>query len=118
MNKNPFSFQIDPSMFEPADAEEKKELIVSRKSFSFWQDVWRRLKKNPTGMAGLVLIILLMFFAFAGPLFIPYKYDEQVRGHETLTHAPQERAKEKEARPKVKTEAHNLLMISPLLLNC
>ena len=107
MNKNPFSFQIDPSMFEPADAEEKKELIVSRKSFSFWQDVWRRLRKNPTGMAGLVLIILLMFFAFAGPLFIPYKYDEQVRGHENLSpmQTPQERAKEKEARPKVKNRS-------------
>jgi oligopeptide transport system permease protein len=107
MAKNPFTFQIDPSMFEPANPEEKKELDIKRQSLSFWQDAWRRLRKNPTAMTGLVLIILLILFAFVGPLIIPYKYDEQVRGFENLLpmQTPQERAIIKEAIPKVKNRS-------------
>jgi oligopeptide transport system permease protein len=106
MAKNPFTFQIDPSMFEPANPEEKKELDIKRQSLSFWQDAWRRLRKNPTAMTGLVLIILLILFAFVGPLIIPYKYDEQLRGFENLLpmQTPQERAIIKEAIPKVKKQ--------------
>jgi oligopeptide transport system permease protein len=84
MSKNLFSLHIDPSMFEPASLEEKKELIIQRQSLSFWRDAWRRLRKNPTAMIGLVLIILSLLFAFVGPLIVPYKYDEQVRGFENL----------------------------------
>jgi oligopeptide transport system permease protein len=107
MAKNPFTLQIDPSMFEPANPEEKKELVVPRKSLSFWQDAWRRLRKNPTAMTGLVLIILLILFAFVGPFIIPYKYDEQVRGFENLLpmQTPQERAITKDAVPKVKNRS-------------
>jgi oligopeptide transport system permease protein len=107
MAKNPFTFQIDPSMFEPANPEEKKELDIKRQSLSFWQDAWRRLRKNPTAMTGLVLIILLILFAFVGPLIIPYKYDEQLRGFENLLpmQTPQERAIIKEAIPKVKNRS-------------
>ena len=84
MSKNLFSLHIDPSMFEPANPEEKKELIIKRQSLSFWRDAWRRLRKNPTAMIGLALIILSLLFAFVGPLIVPYKYDEQVRGFENL----------------------------------
>jgi oligopeptide transport system permease protein len=107
MAKNPFTLHIDPSMFEPANPEEKKELVIPRQSLSFWQDAWRRLRKNPTAMAGLVLIILLILFAFVGPFIIPYKYDEQVRGFENLLpmQTPQERASIKEAVPKVKNRS-------------
>ena len=84
MSKNSFSLHIDPSMFEPANPEEKKELIIQRQSLSFWRDAWRRLRKNPTAMIGLVLIILSLLFAFVGPLIVTYKYDEQVRGFENL----------------------------------
>ena len=84
MEKKPFSFHIDPSMFEPASLGEKKELIIQRQSLSFWRDAWRRLRKNPTAMIGLAMIILALLFAFVGPLIVPYKYDEQVRGFENL----------------------------------
>lgn len=107
MIKKPFTLHIDPSMFEPASPEEKKELTIKRRSVSFWQDAWRRLRKNPTAMAGLVLIILLLLFAFAGPLVIPYKYDEQIRGFENLSpmQTPEERAIVKEAVPKTKNRS-------------
>lgn len=93
MSKNPFSLHIDPSMFEPANPEEKRELIIQRQSLPFWRDAWRRLRKNPTAMIGLTLIILSLLFAFVGPLIVPYKYDEQIRGFENLSpmQTPQER---------------------------
>ena len=84
MVKKPFSYHVDPSMIEPASPGEKKELIIQRQGLSFWRDAWRRLRKNPTAMIGLVLIILSLLFAFVGPLIVPYKYDEQVRGFENL----------------------------------
>src|SRR5665647_758101 len=107
MAKKPFSFHTDPSMFEPADPEEKKELIIQRQSLSFWQDSWRRLRKNPTAMIGLTLIILALLFAFIGPLIVPYKYDEQVRGFENLSpmQTPQERSDAKAGVPKPKNRS-------------
>jgi len=101
MVKNPFSLHIDPSMFEPANPEEKKELIIQRQSLSFWQDAWKRLRKNPTAMIGLTMIILSLLFAFAGPTIVPYKYDEQTRGFENLSpmQSPQERDNAKNAVP-------------------
>lgn len=102
MVKNPFSLHIDPSMFEPANPEEKKELIIQRQSLSFWQDAWKRLRKNPTAMIGLTMIILSLLFAFVGPTVVPYKYDEQIRGFENLSpmQSPQERDDAKNAVPK------------------
>ena len=107
MAKKPLSLHIDPSMFEPADPEAKKQLIIQRQSLSFWQDAWRRLRKNPTAMIGLNMIVLLFLFAFVGPLLIPYEYDEQVRGFENLfpMQTPEERAIAKEAEPKVKNRS-------------
>jgi oligopeptide transport system permease protein len=101
MVKNPFSLHIDPSMFEPANPEEKKELIIQRQSLSFWQDAWKRLRKNPTAMIGLTMIILSLLFAFVGPTIVPYKYDEQIRGFENLSpmQSPQERDDAKNAVP-------------------
>lgn len=84
--KNPLSMQIDPSLFEPATQEEKVELIKLRKSTSYWKDAWRRLSKNPAAMIGLALIILIMLFAFVGPIIVKntwgYTYDTQMRGDE------------------------------------
>jgi oligopeptide transport system permease protein len=102
MKKKMFSFQIDPSMFEPATAEEKKELIIPRTSVSYWKDAWRRLRKNPAAMIGLALIIISLLFAFVGPLFIPYKYDQQIKGYENLApgQAPEQRDLLQAAKPK------------------
>ncbi len=79
MNK-PYTPQ--PDDFEPASVEEKEAFITKAKSVSYWKDAWRRLKKNKVAMAALVVIILLMLFAFIGPLFSSYDYSTQVRGEE------------------------------------
>lgn len=70
--------------FTPATLEEKADFIKERKSVSYWQDAWRRLRKNTVSMVALVVIILIAIFAFAGPTFVPYAYAQQIRGSENL----------------------------------
>lgn len=86
--KNPLSLQLDVSDFLPADNEEKQSLVVMRKSVSFWRDGLRRFRKNKIAMTSFIVIILIMLFAFVGPIFYPYSYEQQIRGSENL--APME----------------------------
>lgn len=44
---------------------------------SFAQDVWFRFRHKPTALAGLIIIVLLLLFAIAGPYLTPYGYDDQ-----------------------------------------
>ena len=82
--RNPLSFQLDVSDFLPAEESEKQSLVVMRESVNFWKDGFRRLKKNKVAMISLVVIILIMIFAFVLPSFYPYSYEQQIRGSENL----------------------------------
>ncbi|MDR2795486.1 MAG: ABC transporter permease [Spirochaetaceae bacterium] len=71
-------------LFAPAGAAEKSAFEPQLKSVSYWKDAWRRLKANRIAFVSLCFIVFLILFAYAGPLFIPYDYDEQIRGSENL----------------------------------
>ncbi|AEF86072.1 oligopeptide transport system permease protein OppC [Treponema primitia ZAS-2] len=75
---------MDALDFTPATREEKEAFIPQHKSVSYWEDAWRRLKRNHVAMVSLGVIIFLILFAYAGPLFVAYTYEEQVRGSENL----------------------------------
>ena len=45
---------------------------ISRPSLSFWQDAWRRLKKNKAAMFGLSLIIFYALLSIFAPMFSQY----------------------------------------------
>ena len=70
--------------FEPASTQEKASFIQDRKSVSYWRDAWRRLRRNRVAMVAMVIVILIALFAFVGPFFVPYDYDEQIRGANNL----------------------------------
>ncbi|MDR0936619.1 MAG: ABC transporter permease [Oscillospiraceae bacterium] len=104
MKKNPISIQpnIDkvleflPNDFELASENEKENFLELRAPRSYWQDAWRRLKKNAVAMIALGVLLLTFLFAFVGPFFIPYTNTEQVRGSENLnplTYSVREKAK-------------------------
>jgi oligopeptide transport system permease protein len=76
--------QLNPEDFTPSTPEEKKAFIPEHKSISYLKDAWRRLRKNYIAMASFGLIVFFFIFAFFGPYFTPYSYDEQVRGSENL----------------------------------
>lgn len=86
--KKLLSLQLNVSDFLPAEQEEKQNLVVMRKSVSFWRDGLRRFRKNTIAMISLTVIILIMIFAFILPSFYPYRYEQQIRGSENL--APME----------------------------
>lgn len=90
MKKNPLSFQLklDPEDFLPATKNEQEQLVVMRESVSFWKDGMRRFRKNKVAMVSLVVVIVVMIFAFIVPSFYPYTYRDQIRGSENL--APME----------------------------
>lgn len=70
--------------FAPATQDEKDNFMEDRQSVSYWKDAWRRLKKNTVAMVALGVVIFLFLFAFAGPLFIPYGYEQFNTGAEDL----------------------------------
>lgn len=56
--------------------DESREKIW-RKNRSFAGDVLFRLSRKPTAIAGFLIVILLILFAFVGPLFTSYNYATQ-----------------------------------------
>lgn len=95
MPKNPLSLQLDPADFLPATDEEKQSQVIMRESVSFWKDGMRRLLKNKVAMTSLVVIIIIMIFAFVVPHFYPYSYDAQIKGATNL--APMQYSAEEQA---------------------
>ncbi|MDR2795945.1 MAG: ABC transporter permease [Spirochaetaceae bacterium] len=86
----------EEGLFAPAGAAEKSAFEPRHKSVSYWKYAWRRLKANRMALASLCFIVFLILFAYAGPLFVPYDYDEQIRGSENLnlfTYSEQEMAR-------------------------
>lgn len=70
--------------FEPASMEEKERFIETTKGVSYWQDAWRRLKRNRVAMVSIYIIGIIFVFAFIGPLFSDYDYTTQLRGQENI----------------------------------
>jgi len=77
-------FKLTDADFEKAEDSEKESMVETRKSVSFWQDAARRFKANKVSMVALVVFILVLIFAFLGPVFIPYNYSDQYRSSQKL----------------------------------
>ncbi len=67
----------DPAMFEPLLLEERAGAEKVRASLSYWQDVRRRLFRDPLAVLGLIVIVMVLVLAIFGPVFSPYEYDAQ-----------------------------------------
>lgn len=67
---------IDADLFIPIQRDALLSEQITTPSLSFWEDVWRRLKKNKVAIAGLVTLILLGLFALFAPLISSHPYYE------------------------------------------
>lgn len=74
--KSPLSMQIDLSKFEKATDEEKAQQDVMSESTTFFKDGMRRLMKNPLAVGSIIVLILIICLSIAGPMVIPYRYEE------------------------------------------
>jgi oligopeptide transport system permease protein len=67
---------INKDKFQKLEPSTHHEAIV-RPSLTYWQDAWRRLKKNRLAMAGLTILCVLTILAIFAPLFSSYDYETQ-----------------------------------------
>ncbi|MCD6322844.1 MAG: ABC transporter permease [Clostridiales bacterium] len=74
---------IDKNKFKFV-TEKEKEYEEFRPSLTYWQDAWRRLKKNKISMVGLVGIILIILFGVVGPALTPMSYSDQINDFKNL----------------------------------
>ncbi len=55
-----------------------------RPSLTYWQDAWRRLKKNKLSVMGMIAVVLILLFGFVGPRFTDFSYSDQVNKYKNL----------------------------------
>jgi ABC-type dipeptide/oligopeptide/nickel transport system permease subunit len=70
------SMQLHDDLFQPVVKQADAEQIV-RPSMTYWQDAWRRLKKNKLAISALFIILVLLIMAVIGPLLQPYSFSDQ-----------------------------------------
>lgn len=96
---------LKPEDFAPATGEEKADFIRQRKSVSYWADAWRRLRKNTVAMVAMAVLVVIILFAFLGPVLMPYGYEQFNKGAENLH--PWHYTLEDQARVASELEAHS-----------
>lgn len=67
----------DPSLFEPVTKEEKAASEKVRPSLSYWQDAWRRLRRDKLALTGLIIVLFVLIAAVFGPMISRYSYETQ-----------------------------------------
>ena len=50
---------------------------IVRPSLTYWQDAWRRLKKNPAAIIAIIILTLISLMAIFQPMFSAYSFSEQ-----------------------------------------
>lgn len=63
--------------FSFVSREDRVDQEKLRKSLTYWQDVWRRLKSHRLAMIGLIGVLLILLAALFGPLFFRISYSDQ-----------------------------------------
>jgi oligopeptide transport system permease protein len=53
--------------FELISSEQQNAEMITRPNITYWEDAWRRLKKNPVAMISLAVLIVLMILVVVGP---------------------------------------------------
>lgn len=65
---------LKPEDFEVVGYTLEEANGIDRPTISYWQDAWRRLKKNPIAMASLVVLALLIIMCIIGPYIRGYDF--------------------------------------------
>lgn len=63
-----------PEDFEVVGFSLEEANRIDRPTISYWQDAWRRLKKNPVAMTSLVVLALLVIMCIIGPYIRGYDF--------------------------------------------
>ncbi|GGE32049.1 dipeptide transport system permease protein DppC [Pullulanibacillus camelliae] len=78
------SISIPDHLFTERRRRKVEAEAVVRPSLNYWQDAWRRLRKNKLAMTGLVLLIILVVLAIFAPIFSSHSPTKQVLTDQNL----------------------------------
>lgn len=70
--------KITEDLMEKVHFSEEDAQDVGGPSLTYFQDVWRRLKKNKLSILGLIIVILIVFLALFGQFLTKHNYSTQV----------------------------------------
>jgi oligopeptide transport system permease protein len=59
---------------------------IARPSISYWQDAWRRLRRNPRALVSLGIVVALALFTIAGPWI--WRVDPAAQDLDQISRAP------------------------------
>ena len=68
--------KITRDMFVIRGKNINKMESMSRPNISFWQDAWRRLRKNKSAFAGLIIVVIYSLLAIFAPMFSRYGFSD------------------------------------------
>ena len=68
--------EVVKNKFNHVGINREKSQAIVRPSMTYWQDAWRRLKKNKVAMAGLCILIVFTIMSIVGPMMVPHKYND------------------------------------------
>ncbi len=67
--------ELTPDKFKIIGYNKDDANRIDRPTISYWQDAWRRLRKNPVAMSALVVLAILVVMVIVGPLIKGYDYE-------------------------------------------
>ncbi len=68
--------EMTRDMFVIRGKNVRKMETMSRPNISFWQDAWRRLKKNKSAFTGLIIVVIYSLLAVFAPMFSRYGFSD------------------------------------------
>ncbi|MGG7144068.1 ABC transporter permease [Clostridium nigeriense] len=79
------NLKVKDKRFEFVDSSTLESDLVVRPNISYWQDAWRRLKKNPVAMGALFVLIALILMAIFAPIIRNMDYETVVTTKKNLS---------------------------------
>lgn len=68
---------LNCELFRKVGLDSQSSETVVRPSMSYFQDAWRRLKKNKVAMISMLFLILVILMCIFAPMVYPVKFDAQ-----------------------------------------
>lgn len=68
---------VTDDMFEALDESEKNSEFIAMESKTFFQDAWRKFRKNKMAVIGLIFIVIMLIGSVFVPMFSKYTFDQQ-----------------------------------------
>jgi len=69
--------ELQKEQFKVVGKDLNTAQAIVRPSLTYWQDAWRRLKKNPAAITAIIILIIMSLMAIFQPMLSPYSFSEQ-----------------------------------------